>query len=285
MNNLIARSITGIIFVTAIVVSFRDPIAMVALFALITGMTVWEFGSMINKNTDLSISKYISTLAGVILFLAVAGYCSGYISLGFVFIPYLVVIVCLFISGVYEMESEPLEALAYTALGQLYVALPFSMISVLAFNTNYESGYVSFNKILPLSVFIFIWANDTGAYCFGSLFGKHKLFESISPKKTWEGVFGGIATVLVAAIIISIVNQSMLIHFKMSTPLWIGLGLVVSVFGTYGDLLESRFKRCLFIKDSGHILPGHGGMLDRFDSSLLAIPAAVLYMFVLSAFE
>jgi phosphatidate cytidylyltransferase len=164
-------------------------------------------------------------------------------------------------------------------LSQMYIALPFSLLNVLAFTTTPE-GRVSFNTLLPLSVFVFLWTNDTGAYCVGSLLGRHKLFPRVSPGKSWEGSIGGAVFVLAIAYAISYFLDGVM----LTTPEWLGLGLVVVVFGTWGDLVESLFKRTLGIKDSGSILPGHGGMLDRFDSSLLAIPAAVVYLYTLSLF-
>lgn len=169
-------------------------------------------------------------------------------------------------------------------LSQMYIALPFSTISVLAFNGT-PDGIVQFNAILPLSVFIFLWLNDTGAYCIGSLLGKHRLFPRISPKKSWEGSIGGAVVVVLAAFAISYLVENYSPLYSLLSPLeWIGLGLVVVVFGTWGDLVESLFKRTLGIKDSGNILPGHGGMLDRFDSSLMAFPAAVVYVYTLTIF-
>ena len=160
-------------------------------------------------------------------------------------------------------------------LSQLYVALPFALLNTLAFQYSPESNTVTFTKLYPLSLFIFLWASDTGAYCSGMLFGKHKLFPRISPKKSWEGsIGGGILAVLISALICSLVKTNYLE--------WAGFALVVVVFGTWGDLVESLFKRQLGINDSGHILPGHGGILDRMDSSLLAIPASVIYLFTLS---
>ena len=164
-------------------------------------------------------------------------------------------------------------------MSQLYVALPFALLSVLAFHRNTvmsDSSPISFNAILPLSVFIFNWSNDTGAYCTGMLFGRHRLFERISPKKSWEGSIGG-------GIISILVSLVMAHSFPFLSVLqWIGFALVVVVFGTWGDLVESLLKRQLGIKDSGNILPGHGGMLDRFDSTLLAVPAVVLYLYTLT---
>ena len=163
---------------------------------------------------------------------------------------------------------------------------------MLAFTAT-PNGQVAFNTLLPLSVFIFLWVNDTGAYCVGSLLGRHKLFPRISPGKSWEGSIGGAVFVLLAAWgigwldnmqVLDTDHPSTLFTGMLSIPAWLGLGLVVVVFGTWGDLVESLFKRTLGIKDSGSILPGHGGMLDRFDSSLLAIPAAVVYLYTLSLF-
>ena len=177
-------------------------------------------------------------------------------------------------------QKDPIQDWAYTMLPQMYIALPFSLLNVLAFNATSE-GIVAFNTLLPLSIFIFLWVNDSGAYCVGSLIGRHKLFPRISPGKSWEGSIGGAVFVLAAAYAISYFLDE---EQMLTMPAWLGLGLVVVVFGTWGDLVESLFKRTLGIKDSGNILPGHGGMLDRFDSSLLAIPAAVVYLYTLSMF-
>ena len=196
-----------------------------------------------------------------------------------VFIPYLVTVVYLLISELYAKQEDPINNWAYTMLSQMYIALPFSLLNVLAFTAT-PNGQISFNTLLPLSIFVFLWVNDTGAYCVGSLLGRHKLFPRISPGKSWEGCIGGAVFVLVVAYIISYYIDNGI----LSTLQWLGLGLVVVVFGTWGDLVESLFKRTLGIKDSGNILPGHGGMLDRFDSSLLAIPAAVVYLYTLSLF-
>ena len=131
-------------------------------------------------------------------------------------------------------------------------------------------------ETMPLSIFAFNWVNDTGAYCTGMLLGKHPLFKRISPKKSWEGSIGGAVFSIAAAFALA--------HFFpiLSTVEWVGLGLTVVVFGTWGDLTESLMKRYLGIKDSGNILPGHGGMLDRFDSAIMAIPAAVVYLYFIN---
>ena len=279
-KNFIVRTITGVLFVAILVTCFLRPISMIFLFALVTGLTVWEYGGLVNEWDDIQVNRFISTAAGVYLFLAFAGYCTGYTP-ATVFIPYLVTVIYLIISELYTKAPNPINNWAYAMLSQMYIALPYSMINVLAFQSNAE-GEVSFNYLLPLSLFIFLWVNDTGAYCCGSLFGRHKLFPRVSPGKSWEGSIGGAVFVVIAAAVIGYLVGGM--QGGYSIPVWIGLGLTVVVFGTLGDLVESLFKRTLGIKDSGSILPGHGGMLDRFDSSLMAIPAAVIYFYTLSLF-
>ena len=286
MKNFITRTITGILFVAIMVtgICLRGD-AMILLFALITGLTLWEFTGLVNEHVaDTTVNRFITTAAGVYLFLAFAGYCTGIVPPS-AFIPYLLTLIYLFISELYLKQKNPIQDWAYTMLSQLYIALPFSMINVLSFQADPLTGQIAYHWLLPMSVFIFLWANDTGAYCAGSLFGRHKLFPRVSPGKTWEGSIGGAIIVLIIAAVISYFAGSdaslSTLNAQLSTLKWLGLGLVVVFFGTWGDLVESLFKRTLGIKDSGNILPGHGGMLDRFDSSLMAIPAAVIYLYTL----
>ena len=277
MKNFIVRTITGVFFVAAIVVSFLNPLAMVFLFALVTGLTIWEFCGLVNERPYVQVNQFISTVAGMYLFLAMAGHCSGRTP-DTVFIPYLITIIYLLIAELYLNAKDPINNWAYTMLPQLYIALPFSMLNVLAFP---QAGSYSF--VYPLSVFVFLWMNDTGAYLCGSLLGRHKLFPRVSPGKSWEGsVGGGLLVVGIAMLIWWLLDRYSVGQANLNMLHWVGLGLTVVIFGTWGDLVESLFKRTLGIKDSGNILPGHGGMLDRFDSSLLAIPAVVVYLFTIS---
>lgn len=283
MKNLIVRSITGIFFVAAIVVCFMKPFAMEFLFALITGLSIWEYCGLVNNVKGVQVNRLISTIAGVYFFLAVGGFCSDIVPTAAVFIPYLLTVVYLFISELYAKTENAINDWAYTMLGQMYIALPFSTINVLAFNATTD-GNIAFNNLVPLCVFVFLWTNDTGAYCAGSLLGKHKLFPRISPGKSWEGSIGGAIIVLAVAFGIGQYENGLDSQTGLTVLQWMGLGLVVVMFGTWGDLVESLFKRTLGIKDSGNILPGHGGMLDRFDSSLMAMPAAVVYLYSLTLF-
>ena len=257
------------------VLGMMRPDTIILLFALITGLTIWEYCGLVNNVEGVRVNQLISTIAGVYLVIAVAGWRVGFVDFR-AFVPYILTIVYMFIEELYLKQKNPINDWAYTMLGQMYVAMPFAMIFFLAFQIN---------MLIPLCLFIFLWVNDSGAYCTGSLLGRHKLFPRISPGKTWEGsIGGGILVLIVAGVIGYFANNDPSNPHLLSIGGWIGLGLVVVVFGTWGDLVESLFKRTLGIKDSGKILPGHGGMLDRFDSSLLAIPAAVIYLYSITLF-
>ena len=282
MKNFIVRTITSVFFVAAIVTSFLNPRAMVLLFSLVTGMTIWEFATLVNDRPFISINRFICTVSGVYLFLAMAGYNSG-LTPATVFITYLVSIAYLMVAELYMKAKDPINNWAYTMLSQLYIALPLSLLNVLAYRSN--SYDIQYTYLTPLAVFVFLWINDAGAYCVGSLLGRHKLFPRISPGKLWEGsIGGGLLVMAVAVAIWHFTTQYDVNELGLTALEWAGLGLVVVVFGTWGDLIESLFKRTLGIKDSGNILPGHGGMLDRFDSTLMAVPAAVVYLYTLTLF-
>ena len=283
-NNFIQRAITGIIFVGVLIgCILGGPISFTLLFALITALTIHEFGVIISKQPDVEINKPICMLAGVFLFFGFAylGVMPGQTE---ILIPYLFLIIYLLVSELYLKKKNPLNNWSYAMMSQIYIALSFAMLNVLAYHSIGNEGELSnyqvqYNPILPLSIFIFTWINDTGAYCTGMLFGKHRLFERISPKKSWEGSIGGGVFSIIAAIVMA--------HYFPFMPIsiWIGLALTVVIFGTLGDLTESLLKRTIGIKDSGNILPGHGGMLDRFDSTLMAVPAAVVYLYIISFIE
>jgi phosphatidate cytidylyltransferase len=209
-----------------------------------------------------------------------AGYNSG-LTPSTVFIPYLVSIIYLMVAELYLKAKDPINNWAYTMLSQLYIALPLSLLNVLTYRSN---GYdIQYSYLAPLAVFVFLWINDAGAYCVGSLIGRHKLFPRVSPGKSWEGSVGGGLLVVAAAVAVWYLTTAYGVNDLGLTALeWAGLGLVVVVFGTWGDLIESLFKRTLGIKDSGNVLQGHGGMMDRFDSTLMAVPAAVVYLYTLT---
>ena len=277
-SNFIQRALTGVVFVAVLVgCILGGPLSFGILFALISALSVNEFCNLVNREPGVQVNKLICILAALFLFLCFFYYGIKPIQTG-IFIPYLALFLYLMVSELYLKKQNPLHNWAYAMLSQLYIALPFALLNVLAFHTDDSTSVAQYNPILPLSIFIFNWVNDTGAYCSGMLLGKHKLFERISPKKTWEGSIGGGVFCIGASLVLA--------HFFpfLSIGVWVGLALTVVFFGTWGDLTESLLKRHLGIKDSGNVLPGHGGMLDRFDSTILATPAAVVYLYLVSLF-
>ena len=183
------------------------------------------------------------------------------------------------VSELYRGSQDSLRNWSLCLASQLYVALPFALLPLLSINTDEQAGRMAYTWIYPMALFVFLWVNDTFAYLSGLTLHNifpWKLFPSVSPKKTWVGSTGGCVFTLLAAVGIWYVQPG-----TLSLLQWLGFAAIVVVSGTYGDLVESHLKRQLGIKDSSHILPGHGGLLDRFDSALLAIPAATVYFLML----
>ena len=277
MKNLIIRALTGIIFVVVLISAiYIHPIFFLILFCIITGLTLWEFGGLVKHYENANLQRTVNVLGGVYLFIATFVYANG-LTDGKIFLPYLLFIMLTMIAELYYKAPNPINNWAFTLFAQVYCAGSFSILNFIGAEPG-TPGVMSYTPLFIMAIFIFVWLDDTGAYLVGSLIGKHKLFERISPKKSWEGSIGG----GVVAIGVSFI----LAHYFpfMSMIEWAGLALVVVIFGTWGDLTESLLKRQLHVKDSGTILPGHGGMLDRFDSSLMAIPAAVVYLYALTWF-
>ncbi len=297
-NNLVQRTLTGVLFVAVLVGGIMySPLSFTCLFCLIMALTVREYCQLINDrpNSEVRLPTTLLIAVSVYLFLAQVIYMTTDTMAAFA--PYLIFIIVLLVRELYLKRRNPMGNWAYSVLSQFYIALPFSLLAWLYFflcqphlSTNpllladfmENSQVFQASFLLPLSIFMFLWANDTGAYCVGSLLGRHRLFPRISPAKSWEGFIGG----LLMAAIISLLAWQIDTHYlaAYSAAEWVGLALVVAGTGTWGDLVESLMKRQLGIKDSGRILPGHGGMLDRFDSSLLAIPAALCYLLFIGLF-
>ncbi len=178
-------------------------------------------------------------------------------------------VIILAISELYKKSEYPFINIGHTLLGVLYIALPLSLSNYIVYSELHNQEY---NYQVLMAVLFLIWTNDSGAYLVGSMIGKHKLFPRISPKKTWEGsIGGGVSAVLLSLLISQYVPEIGLLH-------WVAIAIITVVFGTFGDLTESMLKRNANIKDSGNILPGHGGILDRFDSLLMAAPMVLFYI-------
>ena len=271
MKNFITRTLTGFAYVIIIIAGiFVNQYTFLALFSVVVIACMWEFYGLLNKCQQLNISRITNCLGGVVLFASTYLYASGKVTHA-VFLPYLCYIVFMLVFELYRKKGNPIHHLSIAFLGQCYIALPLSLLNMIAF-AEYQEGAIRYYPLLILSLFAFIWVNDTGAYLTGMSFGKHRLFERISPKKSWEGFFGGLIFTVLSAFVFA--------HFETNIPYyhWIGLAIAVVVFGTWGDLIESLIKRTLGVKDSGRSLPGHGGFLDRFDSLLLAVYGMLFYI-------
>ncbi|MBR4433488.1 MAG: phosphatidate cytidylyltransferase [Bacteroidaceae bacterium] len=278
---LLVRALTGAAYVALMVFGtvFR-PWTLLALIVLLALLAVWEFahitsarfaGEPASLRAAESIAFVLLSLSAVALPVAVYAVCRfADCNDLLAFAPYLVVLLLMFVVELYARRADPLGNLGRMALAQVWVVCPLSLLSVLAFAPLQAVGRPFW--ALPLAVYVLLWLNDSGAYLVGSLLGRHKLFPRISPGKSWEGSVGGAVVALAAAVALA--------HYFPFIPLWrwLGLALVVVLFGTWGDLTESLIKRTLGLKDSGKLLPGHGGILDRIDSMLLAVPAAVAYL-------
>lgn len=271
LKNLIKRALTGIVFVAVIIGGICcHPYTFLLLLCGITGFTIWEFYGITEHYVSSPIKRLFYTLGGVYLFAATFAYAQGIFG-KMVFLPYIAFLVFILIFELYYKDTNPLKNWGISFFAQAYCAGSLSLLNFLAVMPN-ATGAFSHIPLFVLAIFVFIWLNDTGAYLIGSLFGRHRLFERISPKKSWEGFWGGCITAVLSSLAFAWFVPEMPWYF------WVGFAIVVSVFGTWGDLVESLLKRTLAVKDSGKVLPGHGGMLDRFDSLLLAIPAAYIYI-------
>lgn len=277
MKNFIIRALTGIAIVAVqVLCTYLSPISLAALFLLLTALAVNEFLGLLIKKGKVRIGRPLIVAGSCYLFFVVWLNCLTEASLLALFLPYLLFIIFCCVRELYNDDGNPIANLGAIMLSQLYVALPLSLINLLAFSDCYLYDCSIKYYVFPLAMYVFLWLNDTGAYLCGSLLGKHKLFPRISPKKSWEGSIGGAIVAMASAVAVA--------HFfpVLNVWQWVGMALVVVVAGTYGDLTESMIKRSLDVKDSGRMLPGHGGILDRLDSMLFAIPASVIYLYVLS---
>jgi len=268
MNNFVKRTLSGSLFVALIVSSILlSPYTFAPFFALISGWIVYEFHILSNHNHGITVNPLIGSIGAVLLFLGSFLYCSGIWHFP-VYAIYGLYVVIVLIGELYRQKENPLHNWAYFILGQILVALPFALLNFILFIDKWQ-------PLLLLSVFVTIWVNDTGAYLVGVTLGKHRLFERISPKKSWEGFIGGALAALLSGYVFSLLIP------QISLIDWFIFSEIIVVFGTFGDLIESLMKRTVNVKDSGNVIPGHGGLLDRFDSMILAAPVIFIYLSLL----
>ena len=269
MKDLVIRTLTGIIFVVTLISGICiHSTTFLILFCIITGLTVWEFSGLVNHYEKAHVRRILNVIGGMYLFAATFAYAHGFASEK-IFLPYLLFLILIMVAELYYKAPNPIDNWAFSLFAQLYCAAPFALLNFIGIAPDGSGAYT---PMFILALFVFVWMDDSGAYLLGTLFGKHRLFERISPKKSWEGFWGG----LVFALLTSLAFAWFVPEVGYLT--WLGLAATTVLFGTWGDLVESLLKRTLQIKDSGNILPGHGGMLDRFDSVILAIPAYYVYI-------
>ena len=277
VKKLIIRILSGSVYIALIIASILllpfTPIVYLCVFSLFAVIGTHELYKLVEANGNAPHNKLLCAIdmAGSVAMIAGVHFLSASASATAAMLPFLLYLLVRGIVMLYQPGENAITNAQKSFMAIMYVALPISLLSVIASTTNAR---------MVLAIFIFIWVNDSGAFLVGSMIGRNRLFERISPKKSWEGFWGGFAAcVLVAWVIFTYFN-----NFFMGPSLatWIGLGIVTSVFATFGDLMESLYKRTAGVKDSGKLIPGHGGILDRIDSLLLVSPAALSYFLILT---
>ena len=273
MSNIVTRALSGAVFVAVMVGSvLLHQYAYAGVLVAVIVWAIFEFGEIIKEK--IFFDKMIGVLFGVTLFAISFFYAQGLVAEKS-FLIVIPILILLFIKQLYSKNHQPFHTIAYTLTGVAYIALPLSLCNGLAFPSvdgafpNPDSKYT---PALLLGLFILLWTNDTFAYLTGIMFGKHRLFERVSPKKSWEGFFGGLLCTVATSVLVA--------RFFPILPFyhWMAVATIIVIFGVYGDLIESLLKRNLNMKDSGRFLPGHGGILDRFDSVLIAAPMVFFYV-------
>lgn len=281
MSNLVQRTLSGALYVGVVVASILvHPMFYGALFAIISMLAVREFHHLMGSSR---LATALGMIAAALLFATawipngLAEFCyGGLMIIGGIL--YGIVVMAALLAELWLKAENPIQNWGNWLQSQIMIALPFALMNVLYF----------FDAYLLLSVFVLIWVNDTGAYCVGCLTaqlpkGNHKMFPRVSPKKSWEGLIGGFVFTLAASVLLYRLGWFDVIAIKKAGVLVaLGFAFLVSAFGTMGDLMESLMKRSLGVKDSGKFLPGHGGILDRFDSVLLAAPIVTFYCWLCS---
>ncbi len=262
MKNLLTRTLSGLIYCSIIIAAIWFGIDTVNILAALFGILgIIELTKICGNLTSKHIPVILLDIAGVL-----ALSMSPYI---FPILIWIGVLIFRLIFELYLKDGDTIKNISESFFGQLYIGMPLGCMVMIA--TWFGS------PMILMAIFFLIWINDTGAFVTGCTFGKHRLFERISPKKSWEGFFGGLTFSLMAAYLFGTYCQDFF-AWHHNIYVWLGLAIVTTTFATWGDLVESLIKRTLHIKDSGNLIPGHGGILDRIDSLLLVAPAAMIYM-------
>ena len=281
MSTFTTRLISGTVYVALIVLALT--LSMVwglwVLLSVFAVAGIIEFNRLTGVNRPYIFRIVLDCAAAVWLLYATAQYGMA-ISHGIgIFLPYLLYLLYVVCRSTFLPHQAMLPSLGNSVIGQLYIAVPLALTIRLTLVVDPFSSMTQYNGLLLLAIFIFIWVNDTGAYLVGSRWGKRRLAPSISPKKSVEGSIGGLLLVLLSAVVLRL-----LLFPELSWLRILLIAAVVAIFGTIGDLFESSLKRRAGVKDSGKLIPGHGGILDRIDSFLLAVPAVYLLLAVLDLY-
>jgi phosphatidate cytidylyltransferase len=259
LKEIVTRALTGIVFVAVLIAAITyNKYTVAGLFFIVSILGMYEFFILMEKG-GFKPKKSVAITAGALIYTIIAYYSFGTIEfkyLLFIF-PLLVLIV---IVELFRKSDYPVSNFAFSIVGIIYIVIPFAILNFFAYYKTYSDIVgidEKYSYFLLLAFFVIQWANDTGAYLSGKMIGKTKLFERISPNKTWEGAIGGAFLAVITGIIFSTITDSNIIH-------WIIISLLIVVFGTLGDLTESQIKRSIGVKDSGNLLPGHGGIFRSF---------------------
>lgn len=271
MSNLLKRTIFGSIYVLAILAALylEDKTFYLILFSIFGAIGVWEYSSLTECNRLRPLRTILDAMALVYLFVITFFLSSGVLGSWRYLAPYFFYLGYIVVRSLYSDRHESQTTLARVVLGQLYIGLPL-VASNISFGVWSEGAIPA----LLLLTFVCIWSNDTGAFIFGSSFGKRKLFPSVSPNKSWEGFFGGLLISIIVAVALG--STAFAKHGENLVGLGV-LGAIISIASTWGDLFESLLKRNAGVKDSGNVIPGHGGVLDRIDSFLFALPIVLFF--------
>lgn len=272
-KKLLIRSLSGLVYVGIIIgCIYWGEFPLACMAAVFAAIGIIEFDKITSALHRASAATMILDVAG--------GICLAFLPYIYPLLIWLLVFLSRIILELYTKSEKPIVNLARSVFGQIYIGLPLGLMAFIDF---------MFGMYIVLAIFLMIWINDTGAFIVGSTIGKHKLFERLSPKKSWEGFFGGLVFNLIAGALFFLYGGesfALLNHNNgslLSFIAWLGFGVVVTIFATWGDLAESMIKRSLNIKDSGNLIPGHGGILDRIDSLLLVVPASIIYILLINS--
>lgn len=278
MSDFIRRTLTGIFIVVFILGGFWfHPVSFFITGLILLAGTQYEYYQMI-RNTGVKPQVIAGIITGISTYTLSTLIAAGMIP-GSYFLVLLPMVSGILVLELYRKQERPFDSLAHTFFSIIFTAVPFSLFPFAAFShSGIESlmshPWIEFSPGIVIGFFLLLWANDTGAYLVGVNLGRHRMMERISPKKSWEGFFGGI---IIAAGVAWLLSYWLGV---LDTGEWIVLSVVISIAGTYGDLTESMLKRSIGVKDSGRIMPGHGGFLDRFDSVIISFPLVYIYFFL-----